>query len=177
MANIAQKKEWVKHRGTHMTKVLDECILPEDIEGYILDYYQVYDRDERFGISHSILRNIEQREHYVKKYPECFKAIQYNIVLHHTLIQHEQSIYRDRLDVIEDIDIPEELREYIINSYRKAGYSYGVRIRRVDDSYVIYWDKIQIEDLTFQDLNLNYFLELSQNGYQKTQEKLKRLLR
>ncbi|MDE5587217.1 MAG: hypothetical protein K2I72_02465, partial [Bacilli bacterium] len=98
-------------------------------------------------------------------------------ILHRILTQHEPSIYRDRLDVIEDIDIPEELREYIVNSYRKAGYSYGVRIRRVDDGYFVYWDKIQMNYLTLQDLNFNYPLECSQNGYEKTQENLKRLLR
>jgi len=169
--------EFVKYRKSHMAQILDECVSPKEIDEYILDYYQIDDREERFGIQHAVIKNIQYRKYYQEKYPACFSALQYNFQLRQILTQNESSIYRDGLDMIEDADIPKELREYIINSYRKFGHSYGVRIRRVDESYFIYWDEIQMNYLSFQDLGINYYSELSQNGYEKTQEKLKRLLR
>lgn len=112
-----------------------------------------------------------------RKYPECSLAMKYSFTVYQLITQTEMDSYAERFDVIEDTNISEEVREYIINSYRKAGYPYGLRIRKLNEGYAIYWDKIHINGLCFSDLGFHYFKEMPQNDHEKTEEKMKRLLR
>lgn len=148
---------------------LDWFLFDRKMEEWILNYYQINDFMEQFSLKDHIRRffnpEIESR------YPECSLAMKYNFTLYQLITQTEMDSYIERFDVIKDPNISQEVRGYIINSYRKKGYPYGLRIRRADEKYVIYWDKIQINGLDFQDLGFNYFKELRQNGIEKQKKK------
>ena len=164
-----------QYRNQNVKEHLDQFPYIKGLDNWILDYYQVYNHLDRYYMKEHTSRSFHSEME--SKYSECVLVLKYSFTIYQLTTQREQDSYQERFDVIKDSNIREEVREYIINQYRKAGYPYGLRIRRVDGGYFIYWDKIQINYLDFTDLSFNYFKELIQNGKEKTEEKIKRLLR
>lgn len=164
-----------QYRNRDIKQCLDKFLYIEGLDNWILDYYQIYDGMDR------IYMRQHTRNHFNSemegKYPECSLAMKYKFTIYQLITQTEMNPYAERFDVIENTSISKEVKEYIVNQYRKAGYPYGLRIRKIEEKYVIYWDKIHINGLCFSDLGFHYFKEILQNGQEKAEEKVKRLLR
>lgn len=165
----------VQYRNHNVKQFLDQFLYIEGLDNWILDYYQIYNHMDRIYMRQHTRNNFNSDME--RKYPECSLAMKYSFTVYQLITQTEMDSYAERFDVIEDMNISEKVREYIINSYRKSGYPYGLRIRRLNGEYAIYWEKIHINGLCFSDLDFHYFKEILQNGYEKTEEKIKRLLR
>lgn len=171
--------QWEMYRDKDVKKFLENFIFvhQKDVLNYIFNYYQIYDQDEIFKLASFAFRFIEQQQEIGEKYPDCVMALEYEFKLRHAIIQNEVNAYDKRIDIIQDLNISNEIRELIVNTYQKDGYTFGLRIRRIPQAYAIYWDKIQLNNICFKDLNFYYMKELIKNGKEKTEEKIRRLLR
>ena len=85
------------------------------------------------------------------------RAIDFYAMVDYCIWNFPEYIPYEQRDVFIRFDdvVPISIQDDIINLYRRASYDYGLRIRRCDGYYYVYWDKIQLNNKRITDFRLD----------------------